>query len=220
MADDTHRDPALRTVRNERDLWETAERRGVKQARLRHPSGWLSLTEEKATRELLDLAIDADGSAEWQPDELVRAADASRERVLTEADRLVDLGVLSVVGGTYRPNAESIVRMAVEELDAAVAERTDLDERSGFRYVSQEQAVRLMIDALLHADGDRRLTQGEIHEEAGVSRKSVWAHVDRLTRLGVLTESGGEYAFNRGETVFGLVRALNAAVLGATLSPR
>jgi biotin operon repressor len=75
-----------------------------------------------------------------------------------------------------------------------------------------------MLDALLYAD-DERVSQSDLHEWCGLSRKQVWMHVDRLEEYGVLAAVGNDYVIGEESSVFGGVGALDAAVVGAALSP-
>jgi len=75
-----------------------------------------------------------------------------------------------------------------------------------------------MLDALLETEPDQSLTQDEVHQLTGVSRKRVWLHVEKLVDLSVLEESGDEYVVAPFGPVLRLVQSLDAAVVGATLA--
>ncbi len=206
------RDWTLRTAHNHDDMWALADQEGVREARLTYPSGWLFLTRDPATRELVRLAAATGG--EWEADELAHELDQSEEDVERSLDNLVSLHVFREEDGTYRPNSESVVAQTAERLRVTADEHGAED---GFRDIASPEAVRLMLDALLSMDEDE-FTQDDLHELVGLSRKSVWMHVERLTNLGVLVESGDSYVIDESNPVFGNVRALDAAVLGTALS--
>lgn len=208
------RDWILRTTRNTDEMWALAEEEGIRTARTAYPSGWLFLTSDPATRELVRLAAATGG--EWEVDELAHELDQNVEDVERGLDDLVALRVFREDDGTYRPNSESVVANAVERLRGAADERGASD---GFRDLANPEAVRLLLDAFLAMEEGEEITQDDLHELVGLSRKSVWMHVDPLSELGVLTASGSDYEINEASSVFAHVRALNAAVLGTALSP-
>ncbi|WP_458186720.1 hypothetical protein [Haladaptatus sp. NG-WS-4] len=208
------RDWTLRTRHNQDEMWSLADEEGVREARLAYPSGWLFLTRDAATRELVRLAAVTGG--EWDADELAAELDQSNKRVERSLDDLVALHVFREEGETYHPNPESIVATAVERLQRAADEYGASD---GFRGLASPEAVRLLIDALLAMDADEEFTQEELHGLVGLSRKSVWMHVEPLENLGLIEASGNGYVTNESNTVFGRVRALDAAVLGTAFSP-
>lgn len=214
------RDWSLRTARNEEEMWALADEQGVHDARLSYPSGWLFLTRDAATRDLVAAATEAtdERAAAAYADDLDHDAD----RVERALDDLVALGAFHADGDGYRPNPDSVVVRSVDRLDAAVrnaAESTDAaGTGAGFRDLARSEAVRLMLDALLYAD-DERVSQADLHEWCGLARKQVWMHVDRLEEYGVLVAAGDDYAIGEESSVFGGVRALDAAVVGAALSP-
>ncbi|WP_435157257.1 hypothetical protein [Haladaptatus sp. DFWS20] len=208
------RDWTLRTAHNRDEMWALADEEGIREARLAYPSGWLFLTRDAATRELVRLAAATGG--EWGADELAHELDQSPESFERSLDDLVELAVFREEDGAYRPNSESVVAQTAERLRVTADEYGAED---GFRDIASPESVRLMLDALLSIDSDDELTQDDLHELVGLSRKSEWMHVERLTNLGVLVESGDSYVIDESSPVFGNVRALNAAVLGTALSP-
>ncbi|SIR81881.1 hypothetical protein SAMN05421858_3936 [Haladaptatus litoreus] len=210
---DAH-DWTLRTAHNRDEMWELADEDGIREARLAYPSGWLFLTRDSATRELVRLAAATGG--EWEAEELAHELDQSEETVEQSLDDLVALGVFREEDDAYRPNAESVVAQTAERLRVTADEHGAED---GFRDIASPEAVRLMLDALLSMDMDEKITQDDLHELIGLSRKSVWMHVERLANLGILEASGDSYVLDEANPVFGNVRALNAAVLGTALSP-
>ncbi|WP_233274816.1 hypothetical protein [Haladaptatus cibarius] len=210
---DAH-DWTLRTAHNRDEMWELADEDGIREARLTYPSGWLFLTRDTATRELVRLAAATGG--EWEAEELAHELDQSEETVEQSLEYLVALDVFREEDDAYRPNAESVVAQTAERLRVTADEHGSED---GFHDIASPEAVRLMLDALLSMEMDEKITQDDLHELVGLSRKSVWMHVERLANLGILVESGDSYVLDEANPVFGNVRALNAAVLGTALSP-
>ncbi|WP_458209518.1 hypothetical protein [Haladaptatus sp. NG-SE-30] len=207
-------DWTLRTAHNYDEMWTLADEEGIREARLAYPSGWLFLTRDTATRELVRLAATTGG--EWEADELAQELDQSAEHVERSLDDLVALRVFREGDGIYRPNPESLVAQTADRLRRAAIEHGASD---GIDDLASPEAVRLMLDALLSMETDEQFTQDDLHELVGLPRKTVWMHVERLTNLGVLAESGDSYVTNEANSVFGNVRALDAAVLGTALSP-
>ncbi|WP_227357049.1 hypothetical protein [Haladaptatus salinisoli] len=208
------RDRTLRTALNRDEMWALADEEGVREARQAYPSGWLFLTRDAATRELVRLAAATGG--EWELDELAHELDRDPESVERSLDDLVSLDAFREADGIYRPNPESVVARTAERLRRAADEHGASD---GLSDLATPEAVRLMLDALLSPDADEPFTQDDLHELVGLPRKTVWMHVERLTNLGVLEASGDGYVTSETNPVLGHVRALDAAVLGAALSP-
>lgn len=208
------RDWTLRTTNNRDEMWTLADEEGIRAARAAYPSGWLFLTRDTATRELVRLAAATGG--EWQVEELARELDCDVDAVEQGLEDLVSLRVFREEGEMYRPNAESVVANAVGQLRSAADERGASD---GFRDLTHPEEVRLLLDALLAMDETEEFTQDDLHDHVGLSRKAVWMHVEQLEELDVLTPSGDGYKINESSSVFAHVRALNAAVLGTALSP-
>ncbi|WP_223301661.1 hypothetical protein [Haladaptatus sp. R4] len=208
------RDWTLRTTHNRDDMWGLADEEGIQAARAAYPSGWLFLTRDSATRELVRLAAATGG--EWELEELAHELDQGADSVDRSLDDLVELHVFRKDDGTYRPNSESVIANTVAQLRGAADERGASD---GFRDLTRPKEVRLLLDALLAMDQNEVFTQDDLHQLVGLSRKSVWMHVEPLADLGVLTESGDGYKVNESSSVFAQIRALNAAVLGTALSP-
>ena len=212
-------DATLRTSDTEQEMWNLVEGGDPAEARRSYPSGWLWLTGEESVRSLLDAVLEADPDVRYGLDDLASRADLSDAAVEEAVDALISLGVLVADDGVYRINEHAIVRHAAAELSGAVAATAAPDDESGFAYLARYESVRLMLDALLEADPDRSLTQEEIHRLTGVSRKRVWHHVEKLVELEVLSESGGEYVVDPHGRVLRWIQSLDAAVVGATLSP-
>lgn len=214
----TDDDRQLRTTDTEPDMWELADERDVSEARRAYPSGWLWLTGTEPVRALLDGLLDADPATRYGTDDLAEAADRSPDEVEAAVDALISLGVLFAEEGTYRVNDHGVVLHAARELTEAVEATGAPDDESGFEYLARLESVRVMVDALLSADPDGTLTQEDLHRLTGVSRKAVWLHVEKLVDLGVLEETGDEYALVPDGPVLRWVQSLDAAVVGATLA--
>jgi len=214
------RDWTLRTARNEEEMWALADEQGVREARLSYPSGWLFLTRDATTRQLVATATAEDDERDAAG--YAAALDRDQERVERALDDLAAIGAFHEEEGRYRPNPDSVVVRSVDRLDEAVRDANDelaVDGAgAGFRHLARLEAVRLMVDALLYADDDR-LDQADLHDWCGLSRKEIWMHADRLEEYGVLAPSGDSYAIDDAGPVFANVRALDAAVVGAVLSP-
>lgn len=214
------RDWTLRTARNEEEMWALADEQGVRDARLSYPSGWLFLTRDAATRDLVAAATGED--EERDAAGVAAELDRDAERVERALDDLVAIGAYHEEDGLYRPNPDSVVVRSVGRLDAAVRDvKDDLSvegDGAGFRDLAKLEAVRLMVDALLYAD-DERLDQADLHDWCGLSRKEIWMHADSLEEYDVLAPAGDAYAIDDESPVFARVRALDAAVVGAVLSP-
>lgn len=210
-------DATLRTSDTAPEMWEHLDDDPT-EARRRYPSGWLWLTGESAVRKLLDAALDRDPDGRYGVRDLAGGTGLDDAAVERGVDALVELGVLVADDGAYLVDEHGIVRHAASELAAAVEATGVPDDEPGLEYLGQYESVRLMVDALLDADPDQELEQADVHRLTGVSRKRVWHHVETLIALGVLVESGEAYRVVRDSDVLGRVRALDAAVVGATLS--
>jgi len=195
------------------------------EARRAYPSGWLWLTGEEPVRTLLAALLDVETDAQYGIDDLASHSGLTESEVETAIDALISVGVLVADEGTYRVNERSVVyRMAGDLSDAveetgAVEASDASDDESGFEYLARLESVRLMLDALLETDPGQSLTQEDVHQLTGVSRKRVWLHVETLVDLAVVDESGDEYVVAPFGSVLGLVQSLDAAVVGATLAP-
>jgi biotin operon repressor len=212
-------DATLRTSDTEQQMWDLVEGGDPTEARRAYPSGWLWLTGEESVRSLLDSLLDADADARYGLDDLASRADLSDAAVEEAVDALISLGVLVADEGVYRINEHAIVRHAAAELSEAVVATGAPDDESGFAYLARHESVRLMIDALLEVDPDQTLAQEDVHRLTGVPRKRVWHHVEKLVELEVLAESGDEYVVDPYSPVLRWIQSLDAAVVGATLSP-
>jgi len=212
-------DRRLRTVDTEPEMWELAEESDVSAARRSYPSGWLWLTGQETVAALVDALRDAETDARYGTDDLASMADCDPEAVDEAVESLISLGVLIAEDGTYRVNDCGVVFDAVRALSSAVESTGAPDGESGLCHLSDRDAVRVMIDALLGANPGQTLAQEDIHRLTGVSRKAVWVHVEKLADLTVLRATGDEYELVSDSPVLRRVQALDAAVVGAALAP-
>lgn len=60
------------------------------------------------------------------------------------------------------------------------------DYPSGWLAIAENESVAFVIDALLDLPDRREFTKAELAEMAGVSRQSVYTHLDFLLALGVM----------------------------------
>jgi hypothetical protein len=211
-------DAELRTSDTADQMWDLVEDGNPAEARRAYPSGWLWLTGEESIRTLLAALLSADTDARYGIDDLVSRSELDESAVEEAIDALLSLGVLVADDGAYRVNAQSVVYQMAADLSDAVEATGAPDDESGFEYLVRLESVRLMLDALLEAEPDQSLTQEEVHQLTGVSRKRVWLHVEKLVDLSVLEESGDEYVVAPFGPVLRLVQSLDAAVVGATLA--
>ncbi|WP_135825052.1 hypothetical protein [Halorussus ruber] len=211
-------DAELRTSDTAEQMWDLVEDGNPAEARRTYPSGWLWLTGEESIRTLLAALLSADTDARYGIDDLASRSELDESAVEEAIDALLSLGVLVADEGAYRVNTHSVVYRMAADLSEAVEATGAPDDESGFEYLARLESVRLMLDALLEAEPDQSLTQEEVHQLTGVSRKRVWLHVEKLVDLSVLEESGDEYVVAPFGPVLRLVQSLDAAVVGATLA--
>ena len=85
-------------------------------------------------------------------------------------------------------NAQHMSRQQPSDTDdqPSVADLRD-EYPSGWRLLVQHESVGYILDALLDALPGSEFTKSELATEAGVSRQSVYTHLDLLLALGVLT---------------------------------
>jgi biotin operon repressor len=218
-------DAELRTSDTEQEMWDLAEEGDPAEARRAYPSGWLWLTGEESIRTLLAALLGVETDARYGIEDLASRSGLAESEVEAAIDALISVGVLVADEGAYRVNEHSVVyRMAADLSDVveetgAVEASDPSDDESGFEYLARLESVRLMLDALLETDPGQSLTQEDVHQLTGVSRKRVWLHVETLVDLAVVEESGDEYVVAPFGPVLRLVQSLDAAVVGATLAP-
>ncbi|WP_276302334.1 hypothetical protein [Halorussus lipolyticus] len=212
-------DAELRTSDTEEQMWDLVEDGSPAEARRAYPSGWLWLTGDESIRTLLAALLSADTDARYGIDDLASRSELDESAVEDAIDALLSLGVLVADEGAYRINEHSVVYRMAADLSEAVETTGAPDDESGFEYLARLESVRLMLDALLESEPEQVLTQEEVHQLTGVSRKRVWLHVEKLVDLSVLEESGDEYVVAPFGPVLRLVQSLDAAVVGATLAP-
>jgi Sugar-specific transcriptional regulator TrmB. len=102
-----------------------------------------------------------------------------------------------------------------DDESASLAELRD-EYPSGWRILVQHDSVGYMLDALLDALPGSEFTKSELATEAGVSRQSVYTHLDLLLALGVLTpvenSSPERYRVSDDSNLLTLLHQVNGAV--------
>lgn len=102
---------------------------------------------------------------------------------------------------------------AVEDL--SVAELRD-EYPSGWRILVQNESVGYILDALMDALPSTEFTKSELATEAGVSRQSLYTHLDLLLVLGVLEpveeSSPQRYRVNAESELLELLHQVNGTV--------
>lgn len=102
-----------------------------------------------------------------------------------------------------------------ENTDQSVAEIRD-EYPSGWRILVQNESVGYLLDALLDALPGAEFTKSELADQAGVSRQSVYTHLDLLLTLGVLSpveeSSPPRYRVNEDNELLKLLHQVNGAV--------
>lgn len=81
--------------------------------------------------------------------------------------------------------------MSSQKSPADSAENLSIDELrdeypSGWRILVQNESVGYILDALMDVLPGSEFTKSELATEAGVSRQSIYTHLDLLLALGVL----------------------------------
>lgn len=87
---------------------------------------------------------------------------------------------------------------------------------SGWRILVQNESVGYILDALMDALPGTEFTKSELASEAGVSRQSVYTHLDLLLALKVLEpvedSSPQRYRVNAESELLGLLHQVNGTV--------
>lgn len=87
---------------------------------------------------------------------------------------------------------------------------------SGWRILAQNESVGFILDALMDALPRAEFTKSELATEAGVSRQSVYTHLDLLLALGVLEpvehSSPERYRVNAESDLLVLLHRINGVV--------
>ncbi|MFC6721594.1 ArsR family transcriptional regulator [Halovenus amylolytica] len=87
---------------------------------------------------------------------------------------------------------------------------------SGWRILIQNESVGYILDALMDALPGSEFTKSELATEAGVSRQSVYTHLDLLLVLGVLEpvkeSSPQRYRVNGDSDLLDLLHQVNGKV--------
>mgnify|MGYP000704725498 CR=1 FL=1 len=111
---------------------------------------------------------------------------------------------------SQRPPDETIETPAMDELR---------DEYpSGWRIIVQNESVGYILDALMDALPGREFTKSELATEAGVSRQSVYTHLELLLALAVLEpvadSSPQRYRVSADSELLDLLHQVNGFVNG------
>ncbi len=87
---------------------------------------------------------------------------------------------------------------------------------SGWRALVQHESVGYVLDALLDAFPGAEFTKSELAAEAGVSRQSIYTHLEFLLALGVLEPvehaSSERYRINDDSELLELLHRINGEV--------
>lgn len=87
---------------------------------------------------------------------------------------------------------------------------------SGWRILVQNESVGYILDALMDSLPGTEYTKSELATEAGVSRQSLYTHLDLLLALDVLepveNSSPQRYRVNSDSELLGLLHKVNGAV--------
>lgn len=87
---------------------------------------------------------------------------------------------------------------------------------SGWRILVQNESVGYILDALMDSLPGSEHTKSELASEAGVSRQSVYTHLDLLLALDVLEPVGNSspqrYRANSDSELLGLLHEVNGTV--------
>lgn len=101
------------------------------------------------------------------------------------------------------------------------AENLSMDELrdeypSGWRILVQNESVGYLLDALMDALPGTEFTKSELANEAGVSRQSLYTHLDLLLALGVLApvenSSPQRYRVDTESELLDLLHQVNGTV--------
>ena len=112
---------------------------------------------------------------------------------------------------SQKPPTESGTNLSMDELR---------DEYpSGWQILIQNESVGYILDALMDALPGAEFTKTELATEAGVSRQSLYTHLDLLLALGVLepveNSSPQRYRFNTDSEIAELLIKLDGAANNA-----
>lgn len=117
--------------------------------------------------------------------------------------------------------------MASQDSPAGAVGGRSMDELrdeypSGWRILVQNESVGYLLDALMDALPSTEFTKSELAADAGVSRQSLYTHLDLLLALDILEPvedtSPRRYRVNPDSELLELLHQVNGAV-NARLSP-
>lgn len=114
----------------------------------------------------------------------------------------------SVPMSSPKPPADEVEKLSMDELR---------DEYpSGWRILVQNESVGYILDALMDALPGTEFTKSELASDAGVSRQSVYTHLDLLLALEVLEPVEGSspqrYRVNAESELLDLLHQVNGTV--------
>lgn len=93
---------------------------------------------------------------------------------------------------------------------------TNREEHGGWLYLTKQESVQRIIEALLNLPAYREFNQKELSEQAHVSRQSVSRHIDKLLELRIIKPvedtSPQRYRFSQNSRVSKKIIELDAAV--------
>lgn len=99
--------------------------------------------------------------------------------------------------------------------DLSIAELRD-EYPSGWRILVQNESVGYLLDALMDALPGAEYTKSELATDAGVSRQSLYTHLDLLLALNVLEpvedSSPQRYRVNADSELLSLLHQVNGTV--------
>ena len=113
--------------------------------------------------------------------------------------------------------------MASQDSPAEAAEGRSIAELrdeypSGFRILVQNESIGYLLDALMDALPSTEFTKSELAADAGVSRQSLYTHLDLLLALDVLAPvedtSPRRYRVNPESELLELLHRVNGTVNG------
>lgn len=109
---------------------------------------------------------------------------------------------------SQKPPADSAENLSIDELR---------DEYpSGWRILIQNESVGYLLDALMDALPGAEFTKSELANKAGVSRQSLYTHLDLLLALGVLdpveNSSPQRYRVDTESELLDLLHQVNGTV--------
>jgi len=133
---------------------------------------------------------------------------SNKFNTLRVQDRVPEHPSIEHTMSSQKSPADSVEELSIDELR---------DEYpSGWRILVQNESVGYILDALLDALPGSEFTKTELADKAGVSRQSVYTHLDLLLVLGVLEPVEGSsperYRVNAESELLELLHQVNGVV--------